>query len=222
MAKQDRAIRTRRTIVQAAAAVFQEQGYEAATILEILNRAQVTKGALYFHFSSKEELAQAVLAEQEGRARIPARACKLQEMVDLSALHAHRLQTDPLVRAAMRLAMDQRTNKPDRNGPFRQWADALDDTLSAADAQGELLPHVRIKEVSELIVGAFAGVQAMSQALTGYEDVTQRVAQLHRYLLPSIAVPAVLAALDLSPGRGAITAAELDPPDTPIAATAST
>ncbi|WP_031227286.1 ScbR family autoregulator-binding transcription factor [Streptomyces roseochromogenus] len=217
MAKQDRAIRTRRTIVEAAAVVFQEQGYEAATILEILNRAQVTKGALYFHFGSKEELAQAVLAEQEGRVEIPARACKLQEMVDLSALHAYRLQTDPLARAAVRLAMDQRAHGLDRSGSFRQWVDALDDVLSAAETQGELLPHVRIKEVCELIVGAFAGVQAMSQVLTGYEDVTQRVAQLHRYLLPSIAVPAVLAALDLSPGRGAMTAAELDSPDAPTA-----
>ncbi|MFD6749883.1 TetR family transcriptional regulator, partial [Streptomyces anthocyanicus] len=57
MAKQDRAIRTRQTILDAAAQVFEKQGYQAATITEILKVAGVTKGALYFHFQSKEELA---------------------------------------------------------------------------------------------------------------------------------------------------------------------
>ncbi|MGW3828972.1 TetR family transcriptional regulator, partial [Streptomyces sp. NPDC005071] len=32
-------------------------GHRDATISEILARAGVTKGALYFHFNSKEELA---------------------------------------------------------------------------------------------------------------------------------------------------------------------
>ncbi|MFD6414028.1 TetR family transcriptional regulator, partial [Nocardia asteroides] len=51
--KQDRAIRTRRNILEAAAKIFEERGYQAATIAEILGAAGVTKGALYFHFSSK-------------------------------------------------------------------------------------------------------------------------------------------------------------------------
>ncbi|WP_347879795.1 helix-turn-helix domain-containing protein [Streptomyces sp. Tu 2975] len=64
MARQERAVRTRRAILVAAAEVFDEVGYEAATISEILKRSGLTKGALYFHFASKEELAQGVLAEQ--------------------------------------------------------------------------------------------------------------------------------------------------------------
>jgi len=58
MAQQERAVRTRRAVLEAAAAVFAERGYAAATIGEILARAQVTKGALYFHFDSKAALAQ--------------------------------------------------------------------------------------------------------------------------------------------------------------------
>ncbi len=53
MARQERAVRTRHAVVQAAAQVFAERGYAAATIAEILDRAGVTKGALYFHFDSK-------------------------------------------------------------------------------------------------------------------------------------------------------------------------
>ncbi|MFD8256380.1 TetR family transcriptional regulator, partial [Streptomyces werraensis] len=99
VSKQDRAIRTRHTILQAAAKVFEEHGYQAATISEILSEAGVTKGALYFHFQSKEHLAQGVLTEQNNELTVPQRPSKLQELVDTTMLHAHRLQTDPMVRA---------------------------------------------------------------------------------------------------------------------------
>ena len=87
MAMQDRAIRTRQSILSAAAGVFEERGYQAATISEILTAAEVTKGALYFHFPSKEHLAQGVLSQQDGQTSIP-RACKVQELVDMGMLHA--------------------------------------------------------------------------------------------------------------------------------------
>ena len=66
MARQERAIRTRQVILEAAGAVFDEHGYAATTISMVLERAAVTKGALYFHFPSKESLAQAVLDERGG------------------------------------------------------------------------------------------------------------------------------------------------------------
>ncbi|MFC7472440.1 TetR family transcriptional regulator [Actinomadura keratinilytica] len=100
MVKQERAIRTRKAILTAAAKIFEERGYRAATISEILSAAGVTKGALYFHFSSKEELAQGILHEQDQWLPIPDRACKIQQLADTVLLHAYRLQHDPLVRAA--------------------------------------------------------------------------------------------------------------------------
>lgn len=57
MAQQERAVRTRRAVLEAAATVFADHGYTAATVADILKTAGVTKGALYFHFDSKEALA---------------------------------------------------------------------------------------------------------------------------------------------------------------------
>lgn len=96
MAKQDRAIRTRHTILVAAASVFEERGYQAATITDILTTAGVTKGALYFHFQSKEDLAYGVMAAQ-GRhmGTVPPRTCKTQEVVDTVLLQTYRLQKTP-------------------------------------------------------------------------------------------------------------------------------
>ncbi|MFF4276090.1 ScbR family autoregulator-binding transcription factor [Streptomyces sp. NPDC001536] len=203
MAKQDRAIRTRRTILTAAASVFEEHGYQAATISEILSTAGVTKGALYFHFNSKEELAFGVLDAQHIQFSIPSRPCKLQELVDTAMLHAYRLQTDPMVRASVRLAMDQTATGLDRTGPFLRWSEITHDLLKQAQAQGELLPQVVPTKSSDVFVGSFAGVQSMSQVLSGYQDLTDRVSEMLRHLLPSLAQPSVIASLRLSASQGA-------------------
>ncbi|GAA3010622.1 TetR family transcriptional regulator [Streptomyces sp. KhCrAH-43] len=208
MAEQLRAIRTRQTILSAAAKIFEEQGYQAATISQILTEAGVTKGALYFHFHSKEDLAQGVLSEQDQRIIVPMRASKVQEIVDVVMLHAHRLQTDPMVRAGVRLTMDQQTQNLDRSGPFLRWGEVGLDLLQQAKAQGELLPHISPPETAEVIVGSFAGIQSMSQAVCEYRDLVVRVSALMRHLLPSAVMPSVLASLDLSEGRGAKVYAE--------------
>ncbi|MDQ0401525.1 TetR/AcrR family transcriptional regulator [Streptomyces sp. NBC_01723] len=202
MAKQDRAIRTRQTILTAAAKVFEERGYQAATIAEILQTAGVTKGALYFHFTSKEHLAQGVLHEQDQQFLIPARACKLQELADEVLLHAYRLQTDPMVRAGVRLTMDQHAEDLDRTGPFLRWSHICQQRLEKAQTQGELLPHVIPSVTADIIVATFAGVQSMSQTVSDYQDLQTRTTQLLRHILPSITQPPVLASLDLTEQRG--------------------
>ncbi|MFE2876867.1 ScbR family autoregulator-binding transcription factor [Streptomyces roseus] len=208
MAEQVRAIRTRQAILSAAAKVFEEYGYQAATISQILTEAGVTKGALYFHFQSKDDLAQGVLGEQDQRILVPSRASKVQEIVDMVMLHAYRLQTDPMVRAGVRLTMDQLAQGLDRSGPFVRWAEVVTATLRKAQEQGELLPHVVPEETADVIVGTFAGIQSMSQAICDYRDLAARTSALVRHLLPSIAVSSVLASLDLAEPRGAAVYAE--------------
>jgi AcrR family transcriptional regulator len=209
MAKQDRAVRTRQTILSAAAKVFEERGYQASTISEILNAAGVTKGALYFHFPSKDHLAQGVLAEQDQRGPVADRPCKVQQLVDTMVLHAYRLQSDPMVRAGVRLSLDQRAQGLDRTGPFTRWTDVGLELLEKAQAQGELLPHVVAAETADVLVGCFAGIQAMSETLSGYQDLPRRVSALLRHVLPSVVVPSVLAAVDITEGRGAAVHAEV-------------
>lgn len=202
MARQDRAIRTRRSILEAAARVFGERGYASATVEEILNRAGVTRGALYFHFSSKEEVALGVLEAQMPIDRLPEQSSKLQKLVDHGMAMAHRLQHDPLVQAGVSLALDQGARELDRDAAFRAWSDHLEQILTEARGQGELLPHIEVTDTAEFLTGAFAGVQAMSHVHCNRADLAHRVSVLFRHVLPSISTPAMLAALDLSPERG--------------------
>ncbi len=48
--------RLRELLLEVGTQVFAESGFQAATMAEIGRRAQVTKGGVYFHFRSKEEL----------------------------------------------------------------------------------------------------------------------------------------------------------------------
>lgn len=205
MAQQERAFRTRRTILTAAAEVFDELGYEAATMSEILGRSGVTKGALYFHFPSKEQLAKEVLQENvQVVPDVPPQRLKLQEAVDRGMLLAYLMVRDPVLRGGVRLALDQAGHgKVDRSVPFLAWARQSQEVLEQAKQQGELQPHIDLGALADVFVGAFAGVQMMSQALTGRADLDERVASLYRVLMAGVAVPSVLVQLDVAVDRGA-------------------
>jgi AcrR family transcriptional regulator len=56
---------TRSALVAAAEELFAGQGYAATSIEDVVRRARVTRGALYHHFRSKQELFEAVLERIE-------------------------------------------------------------------------------------------------------------------------------------------------------------
>ncbi len=49
--------RTRQQIVEAAASIFNQRGYEGSTLSELMEATGLEKGGIYRHFSGKEELA---------------------------------------------------------------------------------------------------------------------------------------------------------------------
>src|SRR4051794_6830982 len=52
---------SRRHLLEIAARLFTERGYEATSITDVLERARLSRGAFYHHFQSKEALFEAVL-----------------------------------------------------------------------------------------------------------------------------------------------------------------
>ncbi|MFF7452239.1 MULTISPECIES: ScbR family autoregulator-binding transcription factor [unclassified Streptomyces] len=201
MARQERAIRTRLAIVTAAASVFDEHGYERATIGEILARAGVTKGALYFHFPSKAALAEGVLSQQFSVISVEPSPCKLQVFVDTGLTVAYRMRRDPLVSAVARLSLEQDVRAQFGTAAITQWIDACVHMLTEAKEQNELLPHIDPVETAWLFSAAWTGVQVYSQILSQREDLEARVVELFEHLLPGLAVPAVLGNLEISTAR---------------------
>lgn len=59
-----RSAQTRRALVVAARSLFVEKGFAATSTPELVERAGLTRGALYHHFRDKTELLHAVLVEE--------------------------------------------------------------------------------------------------------------------------------------------------------------
>ncbi|MBL1104250.1 TetR family transcriptional regulator [Streptomyces sp. 5-8] len=216
MAQQERAVRTRRAVLEAAAAVFAERGYAAATITEILGRAGVTKGALYFHFDSKAALARGVLREQlRAEYHLP-RDLKLQEWVDAGMTLATRLPQEPLLLAGVRLSADLQ-GQGVFDSAWPAWGGLTSCVLTEAKRRGEVLPHVVPEETAQVFLGSCVGVQFVSQAVAGWTDLDARMSALFDHILPAIAAPAVLFRLDTASDRGARVIAEVRQRSTDLA-----
>ena len=54
---------TRQRILDAAARLFSQSGYEATTVKEIARACELTDPALYYHFPSKREILHALLVD---------------------------------------------------------------------------------------------------------------------------------------------------------------
>ncbi|UQX05434.1 ScbR family autoregulator-binding transcription factor [Streptomyces sp. RerS4] len=197
MAQQERGKRSRRSILEAAAQVFDECGYEAASTNEILSRTGLTRGSLYHHFPSKEAIAMA-LVEAHGQAlQLPDRPVKLQAVIDLTLGFAQQLQRDPVLRASARLAIEQTSLPCPPETAYEQSMTAAVELLRQGVEQGEILPGVDIEEAAATIVGSFAGLQTMSKAYTGRADLLERLAAFWRFMLPGLATPGVIGRLRL-------------------------
>ncbi|MEU7650226.1 ScbR family autoregulator-binding transcription factor [Streptomyces huasconensis] len=207
MARQERAVRTRQKILTAAAEVFDQVGYDAARISEILKRSGVTKGALYFHFTSKEELAQAVLANQmTALPQVPEQDLIMQEGLDASLLLAHLLYLhEPVVRGSVRLTVEQGAPQSvlDRRVPMQAWINHNAALLTRALNAGELLPHVDVDVAARMFIGAFTGAQVLSKIMTDHADIVECVTEVLQHLLASIMVPGALIRMDFSRDRAA-------------------
>ena len=64
---------TKRALVDVAERLFTEHGYSATSLDAIVAGADVTKGALYHHFSGKQAIFEAAFERIESRATAPSR-----------------------------------------------------------------------------------------------------------------------------------------------------
>lgn len=65
--RQEHTEHTRLALLSAATELFAECGYDETSIDDIVTRARVTRGALYHHFASKQEIFQAVCDAADNR-----------------------------------------------------------------------------------------------------------------------------------------------------------
>ncbi|MFG2219749.1 MULTISPECIES: ScbR family autoregulator-binding transcription factor [unclassified Streptomyces] len=193
MAKQERAVRTRDTLIRSAAEVFDRDGISTASLTAISSRAGVSNGALHFHFASKAALVDVV--EEAALTRLlavtsstlPLGASHVQLLVDVTHALADALRADVVLRVGFALSGEtSRARRVDLRERWRCW---VEETLQQAEAEGELCRGAEIRDVGTAVVAATVGFEVL-----GVRDSTwlaaSTVARFWRLLLPSL-VPAV-------------------------------
>ncbi|MFF9815876.1 ScbR family autoregulator-binding transcription factor [Streptomyces sp. NPDC014006] len=204
-AQQERAVRTRAALIRAAAEEFDLAGYAGTSTTKIIKRAGSTMGALYFHFGSKEGVARAVMAEQGADLPEPAGRSGLQHLIDFTLELARELRSNVLLRAGVRLAVEQGAFGIQDDTAYQLWITRFKEELIVADALGELREGVDPAGFARVLVGAYSGTQLLSRISAGHEDLQDRIAELWRYFLPAIARPEVIEKLEFGtrgPGTG--------------------
>ncbi|MFE7188165.1 ScbR family autoregulator-binding transcription factor [Kitasatospora sp. NPDC057541] len=194
-AKQERAVRTRETILRAAAQIFDEYGFSGSSVSKIINQAGTTQGAMYFHFKSKEDLAKAVIDEQASDLDLPGQPTGLRQLIRITLYLADELQENVLLRAGVTLAVEQGQLGLRDFSPYEMWAEQFRAELDAARRSGELLDDLVLEDLAQVLVAAYTGSQIMSHLRTGRADLPERIVQLWWFLLPGIAPAPVVAEL---------------------------
>ncbi|MGW1775828.1 ScbR family autoregulator-binding transcription factor [Streptomyces sp. NPDC002104] len=190
-ARQERAEITRQAILDGAAIAFDRTGFHGTSLTDVVGHSGVTKGALYFHFASKEALAQTLMDEQFRIAdALPSLADPgLQTAIDLTHRMAFGLRTNVRIRAGIRLVIEFGSFTDPDPTPYNAWIDTCHNCLVPAQERGDVLPWADTYDVATMLVAAFTGIQVTSHVRARREDLHARVVDLWNFLLPGI-VPA--------------------------------
>ena len=191
MVPQARAETTRQKILDAAIDVFSEVGYAAAGLGEVIERAGMTKGALYHHFDSKEALATAIIEQGTNLTRDAFRhVCQSPSPALENTIHGVFMVADLLVSDKTARTAEQLTRVlAEFNSTASQvWSgrlDAMTTQASLAIAEGDLREGLDPYAVSESILNAMLGAQLLSKTADGNDHI-KRLTRSLELLLPAI------------------------------------
>lgn len=192
MARQVRSEVTRRKLLDAAVDVFGEAGYVAAGRTAIIERAGVTKGALYHHFDSMDALVTAII--EGGFATVLATfrsMCQpsspaLEGMIHGIFAVTEVLAVDKEARAAGLLVFALADSNELGVEVGGEWAAAVTAQIARAIAEGDLREELDARQVAESIGSAMLGTWLLTHVAG---DSIGRVARMWEMLLPAIVVP---------------------------------
>ncbi|MFE9684503.1 TetR family transcriptional regulator [Streptomyces sp. NPDC006285] len=198
---QRRGIETRARILDAAGQVFLEKGYSGTGVADLIFAADVSKGAFYGHFKGKLDVAKAIMDNTLSMDGLVPQRIKLQEVVDIGLILAHRV-TESALLAALTLSFHHDAREI-YGTPWPNWIEFNTAQLTEAQVRGEVRPHVDPRDFAYQIAGAWAGIVFTGRAIDGdLRNVAERISFSYRSLMAVIAQPEVLPYMDFSEGRG--------------------
>ena len=159
---------TRRQILRAASHQFARRAYHDVGLDDILAEAELTKGAMYFHFRSKHALAVAIIERQTAAGSVAVEELLtrglsgLETLIDFSYLIAvGDLKTDG-IRAGLNLLESVGRSQGLQKRLLNDWAKALAGVVEQAIAEGDIDPQCDPQDVGRLMVSLHMGLRQTS------------------------------------------------------------
>lgn len=195
----ERKAQTRRLILDRAAEAFARDGFAGTSLNDVIAGSGLTKGAFYFHFPSKEELAVAVVDDL--RAQWTA-AVSLddgdgtpapEQAQRLAARVVESYSRNRSLRAIGRLVPDLIAARPDLAPQLQAslflWIDPIEAVIQRGQREGTIRDDLDAREIAETIFAAFSGVEDYSELASLGSDLVRRCEILMALLLTGMTSP---------------------------------
>jgi AcrR family transcriptional regulator len=193
--RQQRAERTRLRILETAAAAFAERGYDGVSLNELIRGSGLTKGAFYFHFASRDELALATFRHKQQQlvARISAavdeQAPPLDRLAALLRERARLLEQDPTLFVVVRLGIEL-TIKHGAGSEYASFSelplDIFERIVREGQAQGEIRPELDPRRTAETLFAGILGIDQAALLIPERRDLPDRTDWLLDVLLSGL------------------------------------
>lgn len=192
----DRGELTRRHILAIAGRLFAERGYAGTSLNDIVRSSGLTKGAVYFHFSSKEALALAVFQDMHTRMteRLLTNAGAHERALDqMSAMLIERcalIEQERSFRSMGKLCGDLGRD-PDLAPHMQQMmhmpVELMTGLISTAQQQGDVRTDIDARALAEICFAVIIGMDQMSETLSGGADLRRRAEEFLEFFLKVVA-----------------------------------
>ena len=163
-----RADTTRQQILRAASRQFARKAYSLVSLDDILADAEVTKGAMYFHFRSKHALASAIVEYRFASARVSVdellarKLSGLETLIDILYLVAVEDIGDEAARAGLNLLESIGRTDGLQADVLGQWVAAFANIARKGVKDGDVIADRGTEDIARLLVSMYLGLRQSS------------------------------------------------------------
>jgi len=189
-----RADTTRDRLIAAASRQFAHRAYSMVSLDDILAEAELTKGAMYFHFSSKQALALAIiddLTEMSLATVVDLLARKmsgLETLIDLVFRLSVQDTQEDVARAGVRLLETLDNTTPVPPALWQSRMEFVTTLIQRAVTEGDAIDKHDPEDIARMVVGLWEGIRRTSN-LDEPEQYLDNLKKIWILALPSFTNP---------------------------------
>lgn len=166
--------RTRERLLQAGFREVYRTGFQSASVDTILAATNVTKGALYYHFDSKEDLGHAIVDEIIAKLTVDKWLIPLERSKNpidtlIAIVRATSVRTEdvnggcPLVNLAQEMSPLDENFRKRLERIFREWQEGIAMALRRGQAQGMVRRDLIPRETAGFLIAMYEGYTLLAK-----------------------------------------------------------